>query len=72
MTKPKGLGESPRLNSSDWGFEGARRFQTLLGLELTPGERFQWLEEMLAEMRQLCGLARNGQAIGDQNRKTPE
>ena len=41
-----------------WDFEGARRHHIRQGLRLTPAERLRWLEETVAEMRQLQGLAR--------------
>jgi hypothetical protein len=41
-----------------WDFEGTRRHHIRLGLQMTPAERLRWLEETVAEMRQLQGLAR--------------
>lgn len=43
----------------DGSFEGTRKRQMLLGLQLEPMERLQWLERTLAEMRQLQGLAQS-------------
>ena len=48
-----------------WDFEGARRHHIRQGLRLTPMERLQWLEETVAEMRQLQGLARRGRSTED-------
>ena len=53
--------EDPEQEALGWDFEGARRFQAQLGLAMTPAERLQWLEDTVAEMRQLCGLARTAQ-----------
>ena len=41
----------------DGSFEGTARRQRLLGLELDAGGRLQWLEETMAELRNLCGRA---------------
>lgn len=41
-----------------WSWEANRRRQIRRGLELTPAERLQWLETILAEARQLLGRAR--------------
>ncbi len=46
-----------------WDFDGARRHHIRLGLRMTPAERLHWLEETVAEMRQLQGLARKGRRI---------
>lgn len=63
-------GRSPRLwkegagkDALGWDFEGARRFQALLGLKLTPAERLSWLEEAVAEMREICGSVQQGRPI---------
>jgi hypothetical protein len=48
-----------------WGFEGARRFHAQQGLMLTHAERLQWLDETVAEMRELCGRAREGFQVQD-------
>ena len=58
--QPPFSGESPEQETMGWGFDGAQRFQTTLGLRLTPAERLAWLERTLTEMRELCGLAREG------------
>jgi len=55
-------GEDPEQESMGWDFDGAQRFQSTLGLRLTPSERLDWLERTLAEMRELCGLAREGRS----------
>lgn len=57
-------GEDPEQEALGWGFEGARRFQTHLGLKMTHAERLRWLDETVAEMRELCGLARQGREVG--------
>jgi hypothetical protein len=63
---PNARSEAADRDASDWGFEGARRFQAQLGLALSPAERLQWLEETVAEMRELCGRARLGHPVGAQ------
>lgn len=47
----------------DWDFEGHRRRQAKLGLELSPAERLRWLEESMEELRKLVGRARQGRPI---------
>lgn len=42
----------------DWSYEEHRRRQTRRGLEMTPAERLHWLEETMAELRELQGRAR--------------
>jgi hypothetical protein len=42
----------------DGSFEGTRRRQMLLGLEMEPIERLQWLERRMAELRRLQGIAK--------------
>ena len=44
----------------DCGFEGHRRRQARLGLQLSPAERLRWLEETMDELRRLLGRARGG------------
>ena len=44
----------------DRGFEGNRRRQARLGLQLSPAERLRWLEETMDELRRLLGRARQG------------
>lgn len=58
----------PRTGQSEitWDFEGTRRHHIRLGLQMTPSERLRWLEETVNEMRQLQGLARKGQKIGEE------
>ena len=41
----------------DGTFEGTRRRQILLGLEIAPAERLRWLERTMAELRALKGRA---------------
>lgn len=41
----------------DGTFEGTRRRQILLGLEIEPAERLRWLERTMAELRALQGRA---------------
>ena len=44
----------------DRGFDGHRRRQARLGLQLSPAERLRWLEETMEELRHLLGRARRG------------
>ncbi len=44
----------------DRGFDGHRRRQVRLGLQLSPAERLRWLEETVDELRRLLGRARRG------------
>ena len=46
--------DSPEFNGT---FEGTRRRQILLGLDLEPAERLRWLERNMAELRALKGRA---------------
>jgi hypothetical protein len=64
IPNPAGREEIP------WDFEGARRHHIRLGLQMTPAERLRWLEDTVAEMRQLQGLARKSQKIQDVCRET--
>lgn len=41
----------------DWTPAEHRRRQTRRGLEMTPAERLEWLEETLAELREIQGRA---------------
>ena len=43
----------------DGSFEGTRRRQMLLGLEMDPIERLRWLERRMAELRKLQGIAQS-------------
>jgi hypothetical protein len=54
---PEGQG-SPDSPLFDGTFEGTRRRQILLGLELEPAERLRWLERTVAELRVLKGRTR--------------
>lgn len=47
-----------------WDFEEARRAAVREGLRLTPAERLRWLEEAMAELEGLVGLAREGERDG--------
>jgi hypothetical protein len=49
----------PADRDFDAGYEGHQRRQARLGLSMTPAERLAWLENKLAEMRQLLGKARD-------------
>jgi hypothetical protein len=60
--------EPDQQSDPDWDFDGARRQHLLRGLRMTPAERLRWLEETVAEMRQLQGRARLGRVIGDHDR----
>lgn len=62
-SQPTCWGERPEQEAMGWDFEGAKRFQISLGVSLTPAERLAWLERTLAEMSELCGLARKGRVI---------
>lgn len=46
------------LPKFDKGYAEHQRRQIRLGLAMTPAERLKWLENKLAEMRQLLGSAR--------------
>ena len=48
----------PPGDGFDRGWEGHRRRQARLGLQLTPPQRLLWLEQTMAEMRLLLGRAR--------------
>jgi hypothetical protein len=45
------------LTDFDGTFEGTRRRQMLLGLEMTYEERLRWLDRTMAEMRRILGKA---------------
>jgi hypothetical protein len=47
----------------DRGFEGHRRRQVRLGLQLSPTERLRWLEGTMDELRRLLGRARRGRPM---------
>ncbi|MFP3939510.1 MAG: hypothetical protein ACLF0P_04330 [Thermoanaerobaculia bacterium] len=51
-------GEPPSPEGHDWSYEEHRRRQTRRGLEMTPAERLRWLEQTMAELRELEGRAR--------------
>ena len=55
-----------RENSGEFdrGFEGHRRRQVRLGLQLSPAERLRWLEQTMDEMRRILGRARRGRPLG--------
>jgi hypothetical protein len=42
----------------DATWEGTRRRQMLLGAEMTPAERVEWLERRMAELRRLRNAPR--------------
>jgi hypothetical protein len=46
------------------GFDGHRRAQARLGLELTPAERLRWLEETMETLRRWQGRARTSDRKG--------
>ncbi|HWQ69284.1 MAG TPA: hypothetical protein VN494_04905 [Patescibacteria group bacterium] len=54
---------SKRSGDLDWDFEGHRRRQAKLGLQLSPAERLRWLEESMEELRKLVGRARQGRPV---------
>ena len=58
--RPDGAGDF------DGGFEGHRRRQARLGLDLSPAERLRWLEETMEELRDLVGRARRGRPISQE------
>lgn len=41
----------------EWTYEEHQRRQARRGLEMTPAERLRWLEETMAELREIQGLA---------------
>ena len=47
----------------DRGFEGHRRRQAMLGLQLSPADRLRWLEGTMDELRRLLGRARRGRLV---------
>ncbi len=47
----------------DRGFEGHRRRQVRLGLQLSPTKRLRWLEGTMDELRRLLGRARRGRPM---------
>ncbi len=53
----------------DRGFDGHRRRQVRLGLQLSPAERLRWLEETMDELRRVLGRARRGR-LGQSSRRT--
>lgn len=53
----------------DRGFDGHRRRQARLGLQLSPAERLRWLEETMDELRRLLGRARPGR-LGQSSGRT--
>jgi hypothetical protein len=61
MTDPD-LTERPAEPDFDGTFEGTRRRQFLLGLELDYAGRLRWLEARMTELRELQGKARPTQA----------
>ncbi len=59
MSDDPDAGSPPANRSSfDATFEGTRLRQILLGLELDPAERLEWLERTMVELRALQGKAR--------------
>jgi hypothetical protein len=54
---------SARSRDLGWDFEGHRRRQARLGLQLSPVERLRWLEESMEDLRKLVGRARQGRPI---------
>lgn len=48
MSETESRRDSIAESSADASFEATRRRQILLGLELTPAQRLEWLEEMLS------------------------
>lgn len=63
MARLPGWKDDPEQEALGWDFEGARRFQAQLGLRSTPAQRLEWLEQTVAEMQELCGLARRGRPM---------
>jgi hypothetical protein len=47
--------DKKRDSDFDRGYEGHRRRQAALGLELTPAQRLRWLEQTLEELTKLLG-----------------
>jgi hypothetical protein len=50
---------SQELGGFDWSHAGNRRRQQRAGLEMTPAERLEWLEQVLDELLPLVGRARD-------------
>ena len=63
MSDQRQLGSSARSRDLGWDFEGHRRRQARLGLQLSPAQRLRWLEESMEELRKLVGRARQGRHI---------
>lgn len=63
MTDQQQTGAWMGSRDLDWGFEGHRRRQARLGLQLSPAERLRWLEKSMEELRKLVGRARQGHPI---------
>ncbi len=66
MPDPEHTAQSEGTGDFDRGFEGHRRRQARLGLDLSPAERLRWLEETMEELRDLVGRARRGRPIGEE------
>lgn len=60
MTGPDEPAERP---FPDRSWEEHRRRQARRGLQLTPAERLQWLEDTMATMRRWVGRAREGRPL---------
>ena len=54
-----------RNSGFGWSREEHDRRQAALGLELSPGERLEWLERTMEEMGELLGRARSASGAED-------
>jgi hypothetical protein len=63
MPDEKKLPVDPQGQPERWSFEGNRRRQLRMGLELTPVERLRWLEETVEEILPWVGRARLGRPV---------
>jgi hypothetical protein len=63
MSEPSAPERGAPEEETPWDFEGTRRHHLRRGLRMTPADRLRWLEETVAEMRQLQGRARRGGTV---------
>ncbi|MCZ7626087.1 MAG: hypothetical protein C3F12_12445 [Candidatus Methylomirabilota bacterium] len=63
MDDEQRVNSSRRTEDLEWDFEGHRRRQVRLGLQLSPAERLRWLEQSMEELRKLVGRARHGRPV---------
>ena len=66
MPEPERAARAEGTGELEGGFEGHRRRQARLGLDLSPAERLHWLEKTMEELRGLVGRARHGRPISQE------